>query len=121
MAINYEAEIANLNNALDNLDREITDLAESIRQGNTILFSCADRKGTQAIKSMFDLLFAESKTDYVALTAFVIALNWKIWEHYEKGNEEYARLYNELWEQADGYACDNLKGEELDYFYATTD
>ena len=49
-----------------------------------------------------------------------MVLNWKIWEHYET-NEPLAKLYNDLWEQADNYACNNLKGEELDYFYRTTD
>lgn len=47
-------------------------------------------------------------------------LNWKIWQHYEK-NDELATLYNTLWEKADAYACENLKGEELSYFYRTTD
>lgn len=47
-------------------------------------------------------------------------LNWKIWQFYEK-NDELATLYNSLWEKADAYACENLKGEELSYFYATTD
>lgn len=47
-------------------------------------------------------------------------LNWKIWQYYEK-NDELATLYNSLWEKADAYACEHLKGEELPYFYRTTD
>ena len=31
------------------------------------------------------------------------------------------QLYNSLWEKADLYAVENLKGEELDYFYEVTD
>lgn len=42
------------------------------------------------------------------------------WQHYEHNNE-YAEIYNELYRKADSYAIDNLKGEELDYFYSTTD
>lgn len=38
-----------------------------------------------------------------------------------KKNDELATLYNSLWEKADAYACENLKGEELSYFYRTTD
>ena len=48
-------------------------------------------------------------------------LNWKIWEHYEKNNRAYAELYNALWEAADAYACENLKGDEAAYFFRVTD
>jgi hypothetical protein len=47
-------------------------------------------------------------------------LNHKIFEWYGK-NDAYAKLYDELWKKADAYACENLKGEELSYFYSTTD
>ena len=49
-----------------------------------------------------------------------MVLNHKIWQWYEK-NDELARVYNALWEEADNYGCENLKGEELDYFYETLD
>ena len=83
-------------------------------------FSIAEKFGTQAIIDTFDRAFEDWKHDYKYLTEFVMVLNWKIWEHYED-NEELAKLYNELWERADNYACENLKGEELTYFYTTTD
>lgn len=35
--------------------------------------------------------------------------------------DELAHLYNKLWTDADAFACDNLKGAELAYFYNTTD
>jgi hypothetical protein len=31
-------------------------------------------------------------------------LNWKIWEHYENGNRDFAKVYTELWQKADIYA-----------------
>lgn len=83
-------------------------------------FSIADAYGVDAIKDTYQRAMDAWKTDYKFLTELVMALNWKIWEHYET-NERYARVYNDLWEQADAYACDNLKGEELSYFYRTTD
>ena len=83
-------------------------------------FSIADNFGLNAIKDTYKKAFKDWKSNYKYLTELVMVLNWKIWEHYEK-NEDYAKLYNELWEEADAYACDNLKGEELDYFYRTTD
>lgn len=84
-------------------------------------FTIADRFGASAIKDTYKRAFAEWKTNYKYLTELVMILNWKIWEHYEKGNDTYAKIYNDLWQQADLYACENLKGEELDYFYSTTD
>ena len=49
-----------------------------------------------------------------------MVLNWKIWRWHEV-NEEYAKLYNRLWLQLDAWCIDNLKGEELEYYYKTTD
>ena len=84
-------------------------------------FGIADRFGKNAIKDTFKRAFENWKDDYKYLTELVIVLNWKIWEHYENGNEEYATLYNDLWEQADGYACETLEGEEAEYFFEMTD
>ena len=83
-------------------------------------FSIADWFGVDAIRDTFKRAFAHWKEDYKFLTELVMALNWKIWEHYES-NEKYAKVYNELWEKADLYATSHLKGEELAYFYRTTD
>ena len=84
-------------------------------------FTIADAFGADAVKDTFKRAFDGWKHDYMYLTDLVMVLNHKIWQHYGNGNEEMARLYNELWRKADVYACDNLKGMELDYFYTTTD
>ncbi len=83
-------------------------------------FSIADKFGVNAIKDTFNRAFGEWKGHYKYLTHLVIALNHKIFDWYGK-NDTYAKLYNELWEKADAYACENLKGDELSYFYRTTD
>lgn len=83
-------------------------------------FSIADRFGISAIKDTFKRAFENWKDNYQYLTELVMALNWKIWEHYES-NEKIARVYSDLWEKADEYAMDNLKDEELSYFLSTTD
>lgn len=83
-------------------------------------FSIADGFGVEAVKETFNKVFNEWKNDYKYLTELVMALNWKIAEHYNV-DMNLARLYDELWRKADSYACNNLKGEELDYFYSTTD
>ena len=83
-------------------------------------FSIADAFGTDAIKDTYKRAFEHWKDNVVYLTELVMALNWKIWEHYQH-NEAYAELYNELWGEADLYCTENLKGEDLKYFYRTTD
>lgn len=83
-------------------------------------FSIADAFGVRAIKDTYKRGLEYAKTDYKVLTEFVMVLNWKIWEHYED-NEAIARVYNDLWQEADAFAIDYLKGDELSYFFRTTD
>lgn len=103
-------------------DRYVTSSKKKAGIANTFFedFTIADMFGKAAVQDTFDRAFGEWKDDYRYLTALVIALNHKIWQHYET-NEELARLYNDLWMQADAYACDNLKDDELLYFYRETD
>lgn len=84
-------------------------------------FTIADGFGINAIKDTYKRAFDEWKNNYKYLTELVMILNWKIWQHYENGNEEVAKVYDELWRKADNYVCENLQGEELSYFYRTTD
>lgn len=83
-------------------------------------FTIADRFGIPAIKDTFNCAFNEWKNNYQYLTELVMVLNWKICEHYET-NKQYAEVYNELWQEADEYACENLHGEEAKYFFKVTD
>ena len=83
-------------------------------------FSIAEKFGVKAVNDTFKRAFEEWKDNYKFLTELVMVLNHKIWQWYEK-NDELARVYNALWEEADNYGCENLKGEELDYFYETLD
>lgn len=83
-------------------------------------FSIADAFGKSAIMDTYEMAFREWKDDYKALTELCLALNWKIWEHWQS-DRKIAELYNSLWEKADGYAAKNLKGEQLGYFYSVTD
>ena len=83
-------------------------------------FSIAENFGLSAIRDTYKRAFKTWKSNCMYLTELVMVLNWKIWQWYEKNNA-FATLYNELWEKADAYACEHLKGAELDYFYHTTD
>ena len=84
-------------------------------------FTIADRFGIAAIKDTYKRAFNEWKSDYIYLTELVMVLNHKICEHYEANNMEVAKVYNELWEEADNYALENLKGDNLRYFCEVTD
>ena len=83
-------------------------------------FSIADVFGLDAIRDTYKRALEDWKDNYKYLTELVMALNWKIWEHYET-NETYGELYNELWCEADEYARTHLEGDELSYFYSITD
>ena len=83
-------------------------------------FAIADAFGVDAIKDTYKRAFNEWKGNHIYLTELVMVLNHKIWQWYER-NEAIARVYNSLLEETDLYACENLKGNELDYFYRTTD
>lgn len=83
-------------------------------------FSIADQFGINAINDTYNRAFKEWKDDYKYLTELVMALNWKIYEHHET-NEQYARLYDKLWRKTDSYAIENLRENEAEYYYATTD
>lgn len=83
-------------------------------------FTIADMFGTNAIEDTYRRVMNEWKSNYKFLTELVMVLNWKIWEYYET-NETVARLYNDLWMEAQEYALDHLVGNELKYYLEVTD
>lgn len=83
-------------------------------------FSIADRFGLPAVQDTFNRAFEEWKGDYKYLTELILVLNHKIWQYYET-RPDMATLYNTLWTQTDLYARDNLKDDELSYYYEVTD
>lgn len=83
-------------------------------------FCIAERFGCDAIRDTYKRAFSEWKSNYKYLTELVMVLNHKISSYYPD-NMEYAKLYNRLYLETDRYACDNLQGDELAYFYQITD
>lgn len=61
-------------------------------------------------------IFDETKDTVKDYARFVMTLNHLLWHHYNKGEEQIARLYDELWHQADGFAYRRFKGKELDWY-----
>lgn len=84
-------------------------------------FSIADAFGIDAIQDTYNRASSEWKTNAEYITALVITLNHKIWYWYDKGNDEYSKLYDKLWRELDEWCLDNLKGEDLTYYIQTTD
>ena len=73
-----------------------------------------------AIKDTYKRAKEFAKDDKIYGTELTMVLNWLCWFYYEK-NEKVARLYQDLWADLDGYICDHWKGDDLSYFYQTTD
>lgn len=82
--------------------------------------SIAEFYGPDAVRETYGRVLQQWGANVTYWTEFVIALNWKIWDWYEK-NDELAALYNTLWEQADQHAADTFTGEDSEYFYNMTD
>ena len=83
-------------------------------------FSIADNFGIKEIRDTYKRAFSSWKNDVEYVTELVMALNWKIWEWYEK-DIEVAKVYEELWQKADEWCLKHLKGKELRYFISAVD
>jgi hypothetical protein len=83
-------------------------------------FCIAERFGKEAIKDTYRRAFLEWQHNIEYLTELVMVLNWKCWQ-YAETNPLIAGLYQDLWEQADNWCGENLKGDDLDYYIRTTD
>ena len=84
-------------------------------------FRIADAFGISAVKDTYKRAFKHWKNDYRYLTDLVMVLNHSCWFWYDKGNEELSQLYSDLYYEADAYALENLKDDELSYFFKVTD
>lgn len=82
-------------------------------------FSIADHFGKAAIRDTYKRAVEAWINDYKMLTELVMVLNWKIWEHYEQ-HEEIAQLYQDMYMELNSWALDHLEGDELTYYYQTT-
>lgn len=83
-------------------------------------FSIADRFGLDAIQDTYNRAFNEWKSNTEFITELVMVLNWKCWRWYQV-NDDYSKLYSELYYKLDEWCMDNLKDEALDYYIQTTD
>ena len=82
-------------------------------------FSIAEQYSKAGVIDTFRRAMKEWKNNYKYLTELVMVLNHKVAQHY-RTFPDLAALYQQLFEQAETYALENLKGEELQYYYDTT-
>lgn len=84
-------------------------------------FSIAEGFGVPAVWDTCKSVLNEwGKHDYKALTELAMVLNWKSWEHVMT-RPDLSESYDRLWEKVDEYATHHLEGDELRYYYKTTD
>ena len=83
--------------------------------------SIAEWYGADSVRDTYKNVIGSWVKNVVYFSEFVICLNWKIWEWNARGNDELARVYDELWRKADELACNTYKGKDADYYYRTTD
>lgn len=83
-------------------------------------FSIADKFGKSAVQDTYNRAFKEWRGDVEYLTELVMVLNHKIWQWHEK-DEQLAKLYNKLWQEADTWAMDNLSGDDFNYYWKILD
>lgn len=84
-------------------------------------FAIADAFGVDAVKDTYERAFREWRHDVVYVTELVLVLNWKCWQHFEKGDDVLGKLYHDLYYECDGWCCEHLKGDDLQYYFETTD
>ena len=85
-------------------------------------FSIADRFGVSGIRETYQIAIKNWKKNYVYLTELIIVLNLKCFHHHEKGNQAYAELYADLFEDAQKIADETITDPyETRYLFHWTD
>ena len=77
--------------------------------------------GEKEIRALYKRAMKNWSDNVEYVTEICMVLNWRLHLWYQRGNMKLAQLYEELWKDCDKWCCTNLKGEDLQYFYRTTD
>ena len=85
-------------------------------KGFAMDFSIAEGFGIPAIKDTYKRAFNEWKDNVEYFASLVLTLNHKIWYWYTR-DEEIAKVYNELWENADRFGSNHFKGDDAKYYF----
>lgn len=84
-------------------------------------FGIAEWYGKDSIKDTYKRAIKNWGDDIKWATEIAMIMNWKWHEHSVSGNGVYADLYADLWEETDRYIKEHYKGDDLAYYYRTTD
>ena len=84
-------------------------------------FAIAEAFGADAVRDTYERSKRSFKDDVKYMTELVMVLNWRLWMHYEDGKDMFAKLYDELWREADEFCCNHFTGDDLTYYFTTTD
>lgn len=82
--------------------------------------SIAECFGAKDVEDTYKKVLKSWKHDIKYITEFVLCLNHKIWQLVDI-DKPMAELYDKLWKKAVMFVEQNYKGEDLNYFYITTD
>lgn len=82
--------------------------------------SIAECYGINAVKETYRDVMGSWGDNLEFMCEWVICLNQKIWQHYDK-HRELAKVYDDLWRKADNYCREHFKGEELNKYYEYID
>ena len=81
-------------------------------------FSIGERfKG--GIEDTYNRAFKEWKNDVKYITELSLVLNWKCW-WWSKRDTKTAVLYENLWRKTHNWCLNNLKGDDLSYYFNIT-
>ena len=83
-------------------------------------FSIAENYGSDGIREHYKVVFDQWKGNLKYLTELVLVLNWKISTWFGV-DDTIGKTYDELLRDADGYALNTLKGEDLHNYLSTLD
>lgn len=90
-------------------------------------FSIADLYGPEAIVDTFRRAFTEWRNNVEYLAELALVLNHKGFFYYRENEPEdsplnaISSLYFKMWEKVDGWAYDNLTGDDMEYYFKVTD
>lgn len=86
-------------------------------------FCIAEKFGVEAVEETYNRAFNDWKNDIKYVTELSLVTNWRLNAVYEKEerDEEMFKLYSDIWHTIDNYCCLHFTGEDLKYYYDTTD
>lgn len=74
--------------------------------------SIAEWYGVEAVCDTYKRVMDSWGDDLEFMCEWVIALNQKIWQHYES-NQSIGQVYDMLWRHADEHCMNHFKGDDL--------